>query len=94
MQECEWFILDATSCRCFRLGQMIRPGDYLGRDARNGRRMRAVSYGEIVGIEFDVDENELILKVLSPSSSSILSSGVASSLATFSSETFPVGASA
>jgi hypothetical protein len=90
MQECEWLILDATSCRSFHIGQIIRLGDYLGRNARSGRRVRSAYCGEIIGIEYDLDANELILQVLPEN----FSTGAISSIVAFSSDNLPVCVSA
>lgn len=61
--ECEWFYLDASSSRRFRLGQRISVGERLGYCAREQRVLWAECAGEVAEIQFDPESNELILGV-------------------------------
>ncbi len=61
MQECEWLCLDGTSTRLFRLGERIRAGQLVGRSA-SGRPVRALFGGQIVGIEYDVENDSVRLQ--------------------------------
>ncbi len=58
----EYFYVDATSARLYRLGELVSAGELLGVDA-HGSRVTAGEGGKVVEIQYDIDTDQIILAI-------------------------------
>ncbi len=58
----EYFYIDATSTRLFRIGEFVSAGELLGADA-HGRLVRAGQGGKVIEVQYDIDTDQIILAI-------------------------------
>ena len=66
-QQVEWFFLDASTTRLFRLGERVRKGERLGVGLGDWVFVVPRFDGHIVDIQYDIGRDEVILAVARPS---------------------------
>lgn len=63
-ERVEWFRVDASSARFFRLGEAVRAGQILGECPDGWGHVTALEDGKVVQIQYDIDSNHIILAVV------------------------------
>lgn len=61
----EWLFVEASSTRFFRIGDLLEAGQKIGRGP-NGEVVRIGRDGLVVGVEYDFDQDQVIVVVASP----------------------------